>query len=280
MADHFGAFLKKNKTYAACVCFSVVWGLLATLLIFLFPSPFENLNFKIYDWQLAIDPVRSYSSAIVHVDIDDRAVKEYGQWPWDRSLSAKIVEKLSEFGAGAIAFDIFYSAAGKSKEGNDAFFGAIKRAGNVVSATGLGRLTDISDKSIELPRDRSKADALYDKGWSLAVPGTFHLLRVYKLQDSALPLLPIIQTSSGVGHIAANPDRDGVYRRVALLVRVEDRCIPSLSLSTLMTYWKLTADHIVLDDKSAIEIKRGSRVARIPVDASRNVVSSLGKTVD
>jgi hypothetical protein len=206
------AFLKKNKISVTCAFFSACCSLLATLLIWLFPHPFGNLNNKIYDWKLAISPARNYSPHIVHVDIDDPAIREYGQWPWDRSLSAKIVDRLSEFGAAVIAFDIFYLAEGKSKQENEAFFEAIKRAGNVVSATGLGTLTDMpdKDKSLELPQDRSQADALYDAGWPLPVPERFHLLRVLKLRDdSAVPLMPIIQTSKGIGHITANPDRDG-----------------------------------------------------------------------
>lgn len=249
-----------------CACFSACCSSLAALLIFLFPHPFENLNNKIYDWKLRISPSQNYSPDIVHADIDNQAVKEYGQWPWDRSLSAKIVEKLSEFGAAVIAFDIFYSSEGKSKQGNEAFFEAIRRAGNVISATGLGTLTD-RDEQLKLPQDRSQADALYDTGWPLPVPEHFHLLRVSELRDdSAVPLLPIIQNSKGIGHITGNPDRDGVYRRVALLVRLADHCIPSFSLATLMAYWNLSPDHIVLNGKKEIQIKRGSDLITIPVD--------------
>ncbi len=277
MASYFGAFAKKNKILVTCVCFSAGCSLLATLLIFLFPSPFGNLNFKIYDWKTTIRPVRRCSPDIVHLDIDDQAIREHGLWHCDRALSARLVEKLSGLGARVIAFDIFYSAIGKNIEGNEAFFEAIKRAGNVVSATGLGMLTDMPDKPLELPRDRSQADALYDAGWPLPVPGMFHLWRVFKLQDSALPLLPIIQNSKEIGHITGHPDRDGVYRKVALLVKLEDHCIPSFSLATLMAYWNLSADRIVLNGKKEIQIKRGSELTTIPVDSRGMLLVNWGK---
>ncbi len=277
MPGRLSTYFQKNTISAVCVSFSAVWSLAAILLIFLFPSPFEGLNSKLYDWKMSIKPVSSYSPEIVHVDVDDKAIKEFGQWPWDRALGARIVKNLSEFGARVVMFDILYASAGKSNEGNESFFDAIKRAGNVVSATGLGGLTDQGEKALELPQDRSLADALYDKAWALRVPRVLNLLKVSKLQSSALPLLPIIQLSSGVGYITATPDRDGVYRRVPLLVRLEDRCVPSLSFSALMAYWRLTPEQIVLNAKREIEIRRGHDVVRIPVDRHGMLLINWGR---
>ena len=87
------------------------------------------------------------------------------------------------------------------------------------------------------------------------------------LRSSVLPLLPIIQFSKGVGHIAGTPDPDGIYRKIALVVKLEDRCIPSLSLSALMAYWNLSPDSITFGDADEIKIGRGNDPVAIPVDA-------------
>jgi len=233
---------KRGLVSVARLCFAAVWSFIATIIVLLFPSFFETSNSKICDWKVSICDNRTHSNEIVHVDIDDKAVKEFGQWPWDRALSARIVDKLSEFGARVVAFDILFSSPGKTKEGDEAFFEVIERAGNVVSATGLGGLTELNDKMLELPEDRSRADALYDKCWPLAVPARMKLLMVFRLQNSALPLWNIIQASRGVGYITATPDKDGVYRKIGLLVKFHDRCVPSLCLSMLMTYWNLAPE--------------------------------------
>lgn len=248
----------------------------ATAFIFLNPHPFDNLNSRIYDWKMSVKPARIQSPDIVHVDVDDAAVQEYGLWPWDRAISARIVEKLAEFGAKVIAFDIFYSPSGKSKEGDEAFFKAIKKAGNVVSATGLGVLTNDDEAPLELPEDRSKADALYDKSWPLETPSGLHLLRVQKMRNAALPLVPIIEGSKAVGHITAHPDGDGVYRKVALLVKLEDRCVPSLSLACLMAYWNLPAQTIAFNGNREIEIRRTTGVVRIPIDTKGMILVNWG----
>jgi adenylate cyclase len=270
-------YSKKNRISVLCIGVSVVWSILAILFAFLLPSWLESLNCKLFDWKMSVWPLANQSSEIVHVDVDDEAIKEYGQWPWDRALSAKMVKKLSEFGAKVVAFDVFFASDGKSTEGNEDFFSEIRLAGNVVSATGLGGLTETVDKPMELPQDRSRVDALYDKSWHLPVTAPLDLLRVSKIQGSALPLSPIIHASRGIGHITATPDKDGVYRKVPLLVKLEDRCIPSLSFSTLMAYWDLSAEHILLKDKNEIEIKRNSDTVRVPIEKHGMLLINWGK---
>ena len=43
------------------------------------------------------------------VDIDEASLRQFGQWPWPRDRLATLVDKLSEMGASAIAFDILFA---------------------------------------------------------------------------------------------------------------------------------------------------------------------------
>src|SRR3990172_13379733 len=43
------------------------------------------------------------------VDIDDASLARLGQWPWPRTLLARLVDRLAEMGAAAIAFDIVFA---------------------------------------------------------------------------------------------------------------------------------------------------------------------------
>ena len=45
------------------------------------------------------------------VDIDEAALEAYGQWPWDRTLIARMVDRLREQGAAVIAFDVVSASA-------------------------------------------------------------------------------------------------------------------------------------------------------------------------
>jgi len=42
------------------------------------------------------------------VDIDERSLANWGQWPWPRTLVAQMVKNLGDYGAAAIAFDMLF----------------------------------------------------------------------------------------------------------------------------------------------------------------------------
>ena len=48
------------------------------------------------------------------VDIDEAALAEYGQWPWPRTIVARLVDKLTEKGAAVIAFDVVFAEPDRS----------------------------------------------------------------------------------------------------------------------------------------------------------------------
>jgi CHASE2 domain-containing sensor protein len=45
---------------------------------------------------------------VVIAAIDEQSLKEQGRWPWPRTLHAQLIDKISEAGAKAIAFNIFF----------------------------------------------------------------------------------------------------------------------------------------------------------------------------
>lgn len=49
------------------------------------------------------------SDRIVIIDIDEAALKEFGQWPWSRSIVAELINKLSNADAGIIGLDIVFA---------------------------------------------------------------------------------------------------------------------------------------------------------------------------
>src|SRR6478752_8537654 len=48
------------------------------------------------------------------VDIDEAALAQFGQWPWPRTIVARLVEKLAEKGAAVIAFDVVFAEPDRS----------------------------------------------------------------------------------------------------------------------------------------------------------------------
>lgn len=286
--------VKKRKGAAIGTAVGVVWCLLATLLIWQVPAVkalCRSINLRMYDWKLSLSTPPNPNPDIVHLDIDDKAVKPvrdggFGPWPWDRSIHAKMVRRLSEMGAKAIVFDIFFGSPGSKKaedgpklegegvldftEGDLEFFEAVRAAGNVVLATALGESdypeagnwTDqISDE------ERPRADALYDlKTWNLTIPSRFKLKAVNRWVATYVPLIPLIKGCRAVGHIKAERDPDGSHRRMPLLEKYSDHCLPSLSLAALQAYWNFSPKDVTLTEDSTIRIQHGGETTTIPVD--------------
>ena len=54
----------------------------------------------------------------VIIDVDERALEEFGQWPWPRTLTARLVEAVGVLEPLAIAFDIIMPEADRLSPAN------------------------------------------------------------------------------------------------------------------------------------------------------------------
>src|SRR5947209_10556783 len=94
-------------------------SLVGTLLVLAFaclhlwnPPFIEALRLKAFDeLQLVRPRPVAVSDRVTVVDIDDRSLNVFGQWPWPRTTLARLVERLGELGASAIVFDVIFAEA-------------------------------------------------------------------------------------------------------------------------------------------------------------------------
>ncbi len=272
MTGHSGK-KKRNATLVGLI--AILAAIVLSVSVYVFPSMGSFINLRFYDFKMGLSCCKTYSPEIVHLDVDDLATQRFGIWPWDRSMSGWILKRLTELGAKAVAFDVLYTSPGKSVEGNNAFFEAIKESGNFVAATAF-RITDDRNAKLKITADKERADALSDKAWPLAVPSGYDLFRAASLENSFIPLVPVLLLSREVGHIKDIPDRDGVHRRVPMLIRLEDKLIPALSLATLAVYCGQRAEGFSLDRSSRIVTSCKGEAIDIPVDSRGMMLINWG----
>lgn len=265
--------LKKRQVSFLVPAFSIAWCVASVALFFFFPEAFDAINNRFYDWKMSLCKRPETAPQVVHADVDDDAIAKYGLWPWDRAMSAKIVDRLAEFGAKAVVFDVLYTSEGKSPESNKQLFEAIKKAGMVVPAVTMGTseraepLVMVGEENDE-KRYHQRYNALYDhQTWQAHIPARYQLLRTKTLKNTFVPLEQIIVNSAALGHIKATPDSDGVHRKIPLFIRLEDRLVPSLCMAALRVYWQLSPDDVRLSREGAVEIIREGRPVKIPVDS-------------
>ena len=107
-------------------------------------AAFAGLIFGLVDFgEIAEDYLRTVrnsvhphkaSGQIIVVKVDDRALREIGNWPWPRRVHAQIIDALTAAGARQIFFDINFSYPDQPAQ-DRAFAAALKRSGRVTLAT-------------------------------------------------------------------------------------------------------------------------------------------------
>jgi transcriptional regulator with PAS, ATPase and Fis domain/CHASE2 domain-containing sensor protein len=191
---------------------------------------------------LPVDP------RIVMVDIDDQSIGKIGRWPWDRTYHARMIEILSESGAAVTGYDILFNAQ-TGRPDDTALITAIRDAGNVYLPIGF---------------DLEKGPDLLN------------------VKRAVGPFDALTKVAAGMGHISSNRDRDGMVRRVPLLVNKEGHPFPSFSLGILARYFQVPSNQIIIESGKEIVLLGPSHLdMRIPIDdAGMMPINYAGRWVE
>ncbi|HEV2786497.1 MAG TPA: adenylate/guanylate cyclase domain-containing protein, partial [Solirubrobacteraceae bacterium] len=116
--------------FLACVLVAVAVGIVTYATDTLRELESDSIDAR---YRLRGEQGSTRSVALVHVD--DVTFDELdAQWPFRRSLHARVIDRLRRAGASTIVYDVQFTEPTKAKEDN-ALIDAVARAGNVVLAT-------------------------------------------------------------------------------------------------------------------------------------------------
>jgi adenylate cyclase len=219
-------------------------ALLALLLLIRIwdPHPLEELRLRSFDLYQNIGPRKSTVRPVVIVDIDEKSVAAFGQWPWPRTILADLLSRLYEWQAAAIAFDVVFAEPDRASPRE-----AVKHFRNVDEATrevlahlptnddifaeAIGRGKVVVGRSGTNERNTRSPATYPETGFATVGPdprpylfGFPHLLR-------NLPELE--QSAAGRGLFSIHPERDGIVRRVPIVMKAGDKVVPALTLELL-----------------------------------------------
>lgn len=212
------------------------------------------LDYKVYDSLLQATHTEETTGVPVIVDLDERSLAQYGQWPWPRYRVALLLGRLAQAGARAVGVDILFAEADRTSpvvlqkdlardlkvkvefsgmpealKDNDKVFASVLGQGPFVlgyffNFTGEGR--SAGQEGCHL-HELSRA--------VIRTPGAPEYTRFITKAPSVVCNLPVLSKAVNMsGYINTTTDPDGVVRRVPLLVYFDGEIYPNLSLATLM----------------------------------------------
>src|SRR5688572_12071760 len=73
------------------------------------PIAVEELRLRSFDFYQVLKPREVTFRPVVIVDIDQPSLETFGQWPWPRTLVADLINKLTQLGSRATAFDVVFA---------------------------------------------------------------------------------------------------------------------------------------------------------------------------
>jgi adenylate cyclase len=207
------------------------------------PLPLQEIRLRTFDFYQSLRPRETESRPVVIVDLDEASLKDIGQWPWPRTIVADLVTKLTQLGAVAIAFDVIFAEPDRmspsiaatsfrnldeetrnklqSLPNNDEVLAqAIRRSRVVVGQVGSAT-----------PAPRSQTEAALQTGFAVRGPDPSRFLVTFAglLRNVA----PIEEAAAGRGVFSILPERDGIVRRVPIIMQAQGSMVPSLSMEML-----------------------------------------------
>ena len=230
------------------------WTAIITLLLVLTvrvsdPKFVESVRLRYFD--TLITSKTSTQNNIYTVNIDEKSLEQYGQWPFPRDVYGNIIKDLYNHKAGLVVFNVLMPEP--DRNGKDAVLAEIMKNYPVVLSN--------------VPAQQTKNEPRVPGS---AVLGPEHLNTIVRY-PGMIANIPLLENSAvGIGTTNTFPEIDGVNRRLPLIVSIDGKLYPNLVMETLR----------VATNNSTFQVKlnaNGVEKMRLPGDIGIIDTDSLGR---
>ncbi len=233
---------------------SILLTLLLSTISLVAPPTIRHLSDKSIDLVLGATPPPESESNIVIVEIDEMSLKKYGQWPWPRYLFARLLKTIQDSGAASIGIDVIFPERDRNSP----------KSWQETLAREFGYTVDTSKIPVELlDHDAFLAKTLAQGPFVLGYQFIFGQGQEAQAQCQPPPVAltrtsksggpiadmsfhradgvlcnyqPLAEAAPGAGFLNGTPDRDGLVRRLPLLIEYKKQLYPSFALALLMQF--------------------------------------------
>ena len=244
-------FFLKNSNY---ITFTILLVILITVKI-INPSFVKSISYLSFDVYQKIFSEKKETDVVI-VDIDEKSLGKFGQFPWNRNVFAKILDELNNSDPKAIGFDIFFTE--KDKQSPDAiiksynlipsdvselqnlkgpdqvFSEKLKESKSVIAVLG-------SNVPSHSNYDRKAKARFLSKGGD---PKNFS----YSYPHSIGSLEILEKNVKGLGSISFLDQLDGIIRSLPMIVRFDNKLYPTMGLEMVRVGSKQKNIYIELNE--------------------------------
>jgi adenylate cyclase len=230
------------------------WTAIITLVLVLTirvydPKFVESVRLRYFD--TLITSKTSTQNNIYTVNIDEKSLEQYGQWPFPRDVYGNIIKDLYKRKAGLVVFNVLMPEP--DRNGKDAVLAEVMKNHPVVLSN--------------VPSQQTKNEPRVPGS---AVLGPEHLNTIVRYPGMIANISLLENSAVGVGTTNTFPEIDGVNRRLPLIVSVDGKLYPNLVMETLR----------VATNNSTFQVKlnaNGVEKMRLPGDIGIIDTDSLGR---
>src|SRR5215472_1291779 len=206
------------------------------------PGIVTELRVRGFDLVERVWPRASPSARVVIVDIDEKSLAQYGQWPWPRHLVAELVRRIAQESPRVVGIDIMFA---EHDPLSPAEIARELPGLPPALAAALAQLPptdrDLVEAMAAIPTVLALTPSREEVARSSAPIHPFPIrqtgddptpfLKSYKSMVQSQPDLRAAALAAGV--VSIEPDADGVVRRLALAVGYRQTIVPSFALEVV-----------------------------------------------
>ncbi|THB78726.1 MAG: CHASE2 domain-containing protein [Desulfobulbaceae bacterium] len=237
---------------------------------------FNRWNLRIHDSLLRMRGqvthlIQPYHPAIVHIDLDDSSIAALGTPFLNRSHYGQLAENLFSMTVASQLYDFIFTAP--SAPVHD------RRLADALSGSNsfLGMAFDMRIKTGLNQESLSQSHDLGHSDWTIPAEPKHHTIP--EGFTMILPLAALMEAAKGLGSINVSPDHDGIFRRLPLFIRHQDKLYPSLSLRVVCDFLGVAPQNVevnpgrsvILDQAQFPGSNRPQKIV-IPVDHHANMI--------
>ena len=229
-------FFSKHSNY---ITFTILLVILITVKV-INPPFVKSVSYLSFDVYQKIFSEKKETNVVI-VDIDEKSLGKFGQFPWNRNVFAKILDQLNGSNPKAVGFDIFFTE--KDKQSPDAiiksynlipsdvselqnlkgpdqvFSEKLKQSKSVIAVLG-------SNVPSHTNYDRKAKARFLSKGGD---PKNF----TYSYPHSIGSLEILEKNVKGLGSISFLDQLDGIIRSLPMVVKLENKLYPTMGLEMI-----------------------------------------------